>query len=61
MMPRGARFLNRVRELIEPLLDGPPPDLSEGQWAERRRTLATIKTLVGESTVSAWHGWRGSA
>lgn len=42
----AVRFLNKVRAVIEPLLDSPPPNPMEGQWSERLRTLSTLKTLV---------------
>uniref|UniRef100_A0A6B2L1B1 Pyridine nucleotide-disulfide oxidoreductase domain-containing protein 2 n=1 Tax=Arcella intermedia TaxID=1963864 RepID=A0A6B2L1B1_9EUKA len=41
-------FLGKVRELIEPLLDGPPPDLTfrAGNAKERKRNVQQIYSLL---------------
>jgi hypothetical protein len=39
-------FLGKVRDVIQPLLDGPPPDLLEGKYREKIHTLQNIKELV---------------
>lgn len=41
-------FLGKARELVEPLLDGGPPNPFDqaAKWKERRHTLQTLKTLL---------------
>ena len=48
-LPRYEAFLARVRDVVQPLLDGPPPDVTEGGWRERlgaaQRSLAAASAL----------------
>lgn len=39
-------FLGKVREVVQPLLDGPPPNPLEGSARERLRAAARLKELV---------------
>ena len=38
-------FLGKVREVVQPLLDNPPPKFEGSMW-ERLRSAATMKELV---------------
>mmetsp|Transcript_52026 Transcript_52026/g.130641 ORF Transcript_52026/g.130641 Transcript_52026/m.130641 type:complete len:499 (-) Transcript_52026:47-1543(-) len=44
--PEYERFLGQVREVIQPLLDGPPPDPLAGGWRERLRTFSQSAQLL---------------
>lgn len=44
--PKYEEFLGEIREIMQPLLDNAPPDLTQGRWREKLRTLSTIKDLV---------------
>jgi phytoene dehydrogenase-like protein len=44
--PAYERFLGEVREVMQPLLDGPPPDPFCGGWRERVRTLSQGARLL---------------
>lgn len=44
--PKYEEFLGKIREIMQPLLDNAPPDLTQGQMREKLRTLSTIKELV---------------
>lgn len=39
-------FLDKVREVVQPLLDGPPPTLSRGGIRNRQRTLSQLTELA---------------
>ncbi len=45
-LPLYESFLGQIRDLVEPLLDGAPPNPFAGSWRDRRKALATLKTLV---------------
>ena len=38
-------FLGKIREILEPLLDGPPPDVSQGSWRTRLDSLQMMNHL----------------
>lgn len=40
------KFLGQIREVINPLLDGPLPDPFTGKRAERTRTMSQIKDIM---------------
>ena len=42
-LPRYDAFLTGVRRVLEPLLDGPPPDPTQGKWRER---LSAVERLI---------------
>lgn len=44
--PKYEEFLNQVREIMQPLLDNPPPDLTSGNILEKMRTLSTMRKLI---------------
>ena len=46
-LPLYQSFLGQVREIVEPLLDAAPPNPFAGSWRDRRKALATLKTMVG--------------
>jgi phytoene dehydrogenase-like protein len=39
-------FLGKVREIITPIVDAPPPDLLTGNWRHKLQTLSTIGDLI---------------
>jgi len=45
-LPKYEAFLNQVRDVIEPLLDGAPPNPFEGKIRERMRMLSQLQKLV---------------
>jgi len=53
--PRYEEFLNACRDVVQPLLDGPPPDVTQGGWRERlganqrmqRAALAALRHPAG--------------
>lgn len=45
-LPLYESFLGQVREIVEPLLDGAPPNPFAGSWRDRRKALTTLKTMV---------------
>lgn len=44
--PAYEAFLGKVREVVTPLLDAPPPDLSQGGLREKMRTLRQLEQLA---------------
>ena len=38
-------FLNTIREIVQPIVDAPPPQLGSS-WSDNRRNICTIKDLV---------------
>lgn len=46
-LPLYESFLGQVREIVEPLLDAAPPNPFAGSWRDRRKALATLRTMVG--------------
>lgn len=44
--PEYLNFLSKVRELVEPLLDEPPPIPFYGKKMQRRRTYKQIHKLL---------------
>eukprot|EP01125_Pyxidicula_operculata_P021282 TRINITY_DN8132_c0_g1_i1.p1 TRINITY_DN8132_c0_g1~~TRINITY_DN8132_c0_g1_i1.p1 ORF type:complete len:857 (+),score=192.80 TRINITY_DN8132_c0_g1_i1:21-2591(+) len=44
--PKYEEFLGKVRDIMQPLLDGPPPDPFSGNWNERKRSLKQIAELA---------------
>lgn len=40
------KFLGKVRDIFQPILDGPPPDLTQGKLKEKLRTLRSVKDLM---------------
>lgn len=51
--PEYEEFLGKIRELVNPLLDGPPPDLFGGKRPEKIRTFSQIKDMV-KVCVCVW-------
>jgi phytoene dehydrogenase-like protein len=47
--PKYEAFLGQIREIMQPLLDNAPPDLTEGRIREKLRTLQTIGELASIS------------
>lgn len=45
-LPLYESFLGQIRDLVEPLLDAAPPNPFAGSWRDRRKALATLRTLV---------------
>ena len=39
-------FLGEVREMVQPLLDGPPPNPLQGKWRERMDAASRLQQLV---------------
>ncbi len=39
-------YLSGVRELVQPLLDNAPPDLTQGKWREKLRTASTLLEMA---------------
>ena len=39
-------FLGKVREVVQPLLDGPPPNPFQGKARERLRAMSRLQDLV---------------
>ena len=41
-------FLNlgQIRSILQPLMDNPPPDITQGGMIEKVRTLSGIKDLI---------------
>eukprot|EP01004_Peranema_trichophorum_P010876 NODE_970_length_2213_cov_44.560287_g829_i0.p1 GENE.NODE_970_length_2213_cov_44.560287_g829_i0~~NODE_970_length_2213_cov_44.560287_g829_i0.p1 ORF type:complete len:701 (-),score=153.25 NODE_970_length_2213_cov_44.560287_g829_i0:111-2024(-) len=48
--PKYEDFLSDVRQLVQPLLDGPPPMPTEGSWKERVGTLRRIAKLARQGS-----------
>jgi len=44
--PKYEEFLGKVRDIVSPLLDNAPPDLSQGAYQERLRTLKSLELLT---------------
>ena len=44
--PKYEEFLGKIRDIMQPLLDNAPPDLTEGKLKEKMRTLSTIRELI---------------
>jgi phytoene dehydrogenase-like protein len=44
--PLYEEFLGEVREVIQPLLDGPPPNPLEGNWRHKLDSLKQINSLI---------------
>lgn len=46
--PKYEQFLNQIRDIMQPLLDGPPPDLLDGggKWKEKWATMKQMKQLI---------------
>ena len=38
--------LGQIRSILQPLLDNPPPDITQGRIIEKVRTLSGIKDLI---------------
>lgn len=45
-LPLYEKFLAQVRDLVEPVLDGAPPNPFAGSWRDRRKAVSTLKMLV---------------
>lgn len=45
-LPLYESFLEQIRDLVEPVLDGAPPNPFAGSWRDRRKALSTLTTLV---------------
>ena len=45
-MEHYENFLSKIRKFIHPILDGAPPDLSQGTIKERLDTLSRITQLI---------------
>jgi len=43
--PQYEEFLGQVRDMVQPLLDGQPPDPFQGKWRERLRTFKQMGDL----------------
>lgn len=41
-------FLGKIRDIMQPILDNPPMDLSQGKWKERCATLKAMQSLSTE-------------
>lgn len=52
--PEYEKFLDGCREIIQPLLDGAPPNPFEGKRREKIRTLQRIKEMVSIFFVFVW-------
>jgi hypothetical protein len=44
--PKYEAFLSQVREIVSPILDGPPPNPFAGKWMERKRSMQQLWTLA---------------
>jgi len=44
--PHYEAFLGQIREVIQPILDSPPPNLLEGGFRQKLETLRTIEKLI---------------
>ena len=38
--------LGQIRSILQPLMDNPPPDITQGGMIEKVRTLSGIKDLI---------------
>lgn len=46
VFPHYEAFLSKVRKIINPLLDGPPPDPTQGKMKERLGSMKQISQLI---------------
>jgi phytoene dehydrogenase-like protein len=46
--PKYEEFLGQIRDIMQPILDSPPMDLTEGTWAQKRATLRSMEALARE-------------
>jgi phytoene dehydrogenase-like protein len=44
--PKYEEFLGQIREIMQPLLDSPPINFSEGNYQEKLRNLQSMKQLI---------------
>lgn len=44
--PYYEEFLGKIRDIVQPLLDTTPPDITQGNFRERLRTLSSISQLI---------------
>lgn len=44
--PLYEEFLGQIRDIVQPILDSPPPNILEGGFRQQLQTLKTIETLV---------------
>lgn len=44
--PEYENFLGKIREVLQPLLDMPPPDISQGGLMEKLHTLSSTAKLI---------------
>lgn len=49
MMPHYENFLSQVREIVQPILDGPPPSLfGDSSLKQKIRTIKQVKEIAGK-------------
>jgi hypothetical protein len=44
--PKYEEFLGKIRDIMQPILDNPPMDPTQGRWAEQQATLRGMATLA---------------